>query len=221
MTGGRRRLPLRVAVIAVAAAALVGVAAGGALDLATRSSAAPARPAPALPKLHGQAVWPTGARPAPRLGLLDQRGHRVTLASVRGRPFVLAFLDSRCRQVCPLEGRALSWAIGNLPAASRPALVVVSVDPWADTRQSAVSAARRWGFRGRWHWLLGTPRQLAPVWAAYHVFVKQTRSDIVHTDAVYLIDSGGSERAGYLYPFPPASVAHDLRVLSAETARAG
>lgn len=209
-----RRMPARVALLAVAAAAVAGVGIGVILELATRSSAQPAA-VRAAPSLRGQMVWPAGTRPAPELGLRDQDGRRVSLATLRGRPLVVAFLDSRCKEVCPLEGHALSWAARQLPASARPTLVAVSVDPWADTPQSAKAAARRWGFTGRWHWLLGSRSKLAPVWAAYHIAVERTAGDIVHTDAVYLVDARGNERSGYLYPFPPASVTHDLRVLAA------
>ena len=38
--------------------------------------------------------------------------------------------------------------------------------------------------------------------------------DIVHTQALYLLDRRGDERSGYLYPYVPVRVAHDLRVLA-------
>ena len=127
---------------------------------------------------------------------------------------VIAFMDSLCHQVCPLEGRTLSQAIGTLPRAARPTLLVVSVDPWGDTRVSTRAAARKWGLTGDWHWLLGTSSELAPVWRAYRIYVRRARGDIVHSDAIYLVDRSGFERAGYIYPFLPGSVAHDLRVLA-------
>ena len=193
-------------------AAALGIAAGLAIHFATRSS--PANAASALPALDGQAVWPAGARAAPGFALSDQRGRRVSLRSQRGRTVVIAFMDSLCHHVCPLEGRTLSRAIATLAPAARPSLLVVSVDPWGDTPGSARAAAREWGLTGEWHWLLGSRRELAPVWRTYRIYVKRTSGDIVHSDAVYLVDRNGFERVGYLYPFPPGPVAHDLRVLA-------
>jgi cytochrome oxidase Cu insertion factor (SCO1/SenC/PrrC family) len=52
------------------------------------------------------------------------------------------------------------------------------------------------------------------VWRAYHIFVAPTSGDIVHTEALYLIDRHGDERSAYLYPFAPPLVAHDLATLA-------
>ncbi|HEX7525396.1 MAG TPA: hypothetical protein VF327_03765, partial [Gaiellaceae bacterium] len=63
-----------------------------------------------LPALHGQATWAPGARPAPQFALRDQRGRVVSLSALRGRTVVLTFLDSLCRQACPVEGKLLAAA---------------------------------------------------------------------------------------------------------------
>jgi cytochrome oxidase Cu insertion factor (SCO1/SenC/PrrC family) len=129
---------------------------------------------------------------------------------------VLTFMDSRCHQECPLEGRALAAGFRKLPRGERPVLLAVSVDPWADTAQSARDAIARWGLQsaGSWHWLLGSRAQLAPVWDRYRVDVRRTPSDITHTDATYLIDSHGFERAGFVYPFLPGWISGDIAVLT-------
>lgn len=208
----RPRSPLVVLCGSAAAAAAIGIGAGIGIHLATRSSTARAAPRP--PALQGQASWPARTRIAPPLSLVDQRGRRISLRSRRGRTVVIAFMDSLCHQVCPLEGRTLARAFGTLPRAARPTLLVVSVDPWRDTRPSARAAGRKWGLEGDWHWLLGTSSELAPIWRAYRIYVRRTSGDIVHSDAIYLVDRSGFERAGYIYPFLPGSVAHDLRVLA-------
>jgi cytochrome oxidase Cu insertion factor (SCO1/SenC/PrrC family) len=133
----------------------------------------------------------------------------------------MEFFDSHCRQECPLAGRALAAAERSLPRAQRPVLVVVSVNP-LDTPASTRAAIRNWGLAGvaPWHWLRGTHAQLAPVWAAYHIFVKPMKGDISHTEALYLIDRRGGERSGYLYPYLPGLVADDLRTLADDQQRA-
>ena len=70
--------------------------------------------------LHGQIVWPSHKRPAPDFALHDQGGHRIALSSLRGRVVVLAFLDSRCTRLCPLEGHELAVVQRNLPADAQP-----------------------------------------------------------------------------------------------------
>lgn len=203
---GRRRIAAL-----VAGAAVAGIALGVALHFAL----APTPGAPALPALHGQAKWPEGARPAPNFTLSDQTGRPFTLASLRGRAVALMFFDSHCTAECPLAGRDFAQAEQLLPASQRPVVVVVSVNP-ADTPASARAAARKWGLAaaGAWHWTMGTASQLRAVWRAYGIYVRPTKTDIIHTEATYLVDRRGYERTGYLYPFLPNFVALDLRALA-------
>jgi protein SCO1 len=157
--------------------------------------------------------WGPGERPAPDFRLRDQRGRRVSLASFRGRPVVLAFLDSHCGKLCPVEGRQLSDLADGLPPGARPAVVAVSVNP-RDTPASARRAAGRWGWANlRWSWLLGSHGELAPVWRAYSIFVRPTAGDIQHTSALYLIDGRGDIRSAYTVPVATASLLHDVRTI--------
>lgn len=211
----RRRWPLRFAVLGLAGAAVVGGMIGVVLHLTlgTRTT----RAAPGAPTLEGQAVWAAGRNAAPDFTLRDQWGQPVSLSGQRGRIVVLAFMDSRCRQVCPLEGRVLARAIDALPPDTKPTLLVVSVNPWADTRSSAFAAGVHWGFAGSWHWLFGTRSQLAKVWRGYRIYVKRTPADVIHSDAVYVIDRRGFERAGFLFPFLPGPVQRDVVKLARES----
>jgi cytochrome oxidase Cu insertion factor (SCO1/SenC/PrrC family) len=168
--------------------------------------------------MHGEATWAAGARPAPMIDTLrDQTGHLFSLASLHGQSVAIVFFDSHCHQECPLEGREIAAAEQSLPRAERPVLVAVSVNP-LDTPASAASAAKAWGLTAvaPWHWLMGTRKQLAPVWAAYHIYVspRPVNGDIEHTEAVYLIDRRGYMRSGYQYPFASGFVTSDLRTLA-------
>ena len=205
---GRRTIALIVA--GGLAAGIVGVAAGRLV----RSG----HPALERTTFRGEATWRAGAHAAPAItSLRDQRGRAFSLKSLRGHTVAVVFFDSHCTQECPLEGRALAAAEQQLPAAQRPVLVAVSVNP-KDTPASVRSAVARWGLTGdeRWFWLMGTKAQLSPIWRAYRIFVSiPARGDIVHTEALYLLDRRGFERSAYLYPFEPRFVAHDLRLLAA------
>jgi protein SCO1 len=203
----------RVYVASVAAAAIVGVAIGVVLHGALSSARARAQ-APALPALHGQATWRRGEAPAPDFRLRDQNGRTVSLASFRGRTVVLAFMDSLCKSVCPLEGRQLAAAIQPLAGASRPQLLIVSVD-LADSPKSIAKAAHKWGLPAGFRWLVGTHAQLARVWRNYRIAVLPTKNgDIAHSDAFYVIDRNGDERAGFLSPFIPGLLTDDLKTLA-------
>jgi protein SCO1 len=203
----------RTYVVSVGSAAIVGIAVGAALHGRLLGSAG------AAPALHGQATWRRGERPAPALELRDQTGKRVTLAAFRGRTIALTFMDSLCRGACPLEGQMLAAAAAQLPAATRPRIVIVSVDPAGDTPVTIRRALRRWSLPARTIWLRGTRAQLRRVWDAYRIEVIPVKGgDIAHSSAVYLIDKRGDERAGLLVPFAPSFVVSDLKVLGGEAA---
>jgi cytochrome oxidase Cu insertion factor (SCO1/SenC/PrrC family) len=212
------RVVIRLALLAI----VVGAGAGFALHalLQRPAAALPAKlPAAVLLRdgVYGDATWAAGAVPAPAIGgLRDQTGARFALSSLHGHTVAMAFFDSHCHQECPLEGRQLAASELRLPRAQRPDLVVVSVNP-KDTAASAATAIREWGLAGvsPWHWLMGTHRQLAKVWAAYHIQVSPPMDgDISHTEALYLIGRGGDERAAYLWPFASRFATYDMRVLA-------
>jgi protein SCO1 len=216
----RRNRVARAAVVLVAAG-MIGAAAGAAVHLLLGASRS-AGVVTARFGMEGQAAWAAGTRVAPAIDTLpDQTGRLFSLASLRGHPVALAFFDSHCNQECPLEGRELAAAESTLPAAERPTLVAVSVNP-LDTPASVANAARAWRLArvAPWHWLMGTRAQLAPVWREYHIYVGQGKDgDIPHTEALVLIDRRGYERSAYLYPFAQPFVTHDLGVLGRERAR--
>jgi protein SCO1 len=213
--------PRRKAAVEAAALALVvaGIAFAALLALTPDSNGAAAsgsNGAGASPGLR----WTLHNTPAPAVQLPDQDGKTTSLAALRGHTVLLTFLDSRCTNLCPIEGSQLAAVQRRLPAGQRPALVVISVNP-ADTRASVARFVRQAGWTQPWRWLLGTRSTLAPVWRAYHIGVRlrhgqavqtgkttiRVAGDVVHTIALYVIDPKGQERYGYLPPFRPAAVA--------------
>lgn len=213
---------LRGARIAAFGLVVVVLAGGVGLGLHKLIAGGAAKPVPRVVHerngMLGPASWAPGVRPAPPIrGLADQHGHVFSLAALRGRTVAMVFFDSHCHQECPLEGHALAAAERGLPAAERPVLVAVSVNP-QDTRSSVRQAIRSWDLAGLapWYWLMGGQQTLAKAWRAYNIYVgPKVHGDISHTEAVYLIDRRGYERAAYLYPFAPNFVTHDLRALAA------
>ena len=214
----QRRLSRRVVLGIALLAILVGGGLGVAMhSLTTSSSKLTASTISMRHGLYGDATWAAGSVQAPAINALhDQSGTRFALSSLHGHTVAIAFFDSYCHQECPLEGRQLAAAELRLPRAQRPDLVVVSVNP-KDTGASVARAVREWGLAGvaPWHWLMGTHRQLAKVWAEYNIQVSPpVDGDINHTEALYLLDRRGYERAGYLWPFASRFATYDMRVLA-------
>jgi len=179
----------------------------------------PLRALPSLPEFHGQASWAAGVRPAPLFSLPDVLGGATSLASLRGRVTLIAFLDSRCASGCPFLGQAISDAESTLPAAARPAVIVVSIDPAADSAAHVRNALRRWHAPRGWSWLSGSSEELTTIWRAYGVELG-SRGAGAPEPALYLVDQRGDERAGYLPPVLPNFLALDIRELEAQTAPA-
>ncbi len=162
---------------------------------------------------------------APAFRLRDARGGVLDSRSLRGRPYAVTFLYTRCIDSCPLIGAELHDALAALgsAAARRVAVVAITVDPAHDTP----AAARRWLVQRReplqFHYLLGSTRELTPVWNAWFAEPQDPRYPTsTHTAAIWLVDRSGRFRALYdaAGPLRPGSLAHDLRVLLREPAPA-
>lgn len=165
------------------------------------------------------ATWRPGERRAPDFRLVDAGGAPISLRQFRGRPVLVTFLDPVCHSLCPLEAAELNRALSLLPAAKRPAVVSVSVNPWADSRAAFRADDRKWRLGPQWHWAAGPYALLAPVWKRYAIGVLATKKvvngatvhDVSHTEASYLVDANGYERALFLYPFRGEDVAAALK----------
>jgi protein SCO1/2 len=163
-------------------------------------------------------TWPAGTRPAPAFALRDEHGKPLTLASLRGRPAIVTFIDPLCRDFCPREASVLSEAATALGKAA-PAIVSVSVNPWANTPSNFGEDALHWRLAKGWRWGVGSQAELAKVWRDYAVAVQVSQKtiagvrirQITHTGAAYLIDADGYERALFVYPFTTAQVVNAAR----------
>lgn len=136
-----------------------------------------------------------GGRQAPGFTLVDQYGQKVSLRQFRGKVVVLAFVDSRCTNICPLTTASMVQAVDLLgPEASQVQLLAVNVNAAASSVADVAAYSRVHGLMNRWLFLTGSPTQLRPVWRAYGVEVGATRISVVHTAAVYILDRNGRER---------------------------
>ena len=174
------------------------------------------------PVTAADATWAAGARPAPDFSLTDQTGRPVSLARFRGRPVLLTFIDPLCRNLCPTEAKVLERVQSQFPAARRPAIVAVSVNQWGNARANLLLDARKWKLTSVWHWAVGPVAKLRRAWAAYAIGVQDapktvagvTVHDITHTEATYLIDARGDQRALFLFPFRAADVTRAVEALN-------
>jgi protein SCO1/2 len=140
-----------------------------------------------------------GRAPASDFRLTDAAGQTVSLSDLRGQPVAVAFLYTRCPDVCPLIAARLAQALTGLgDKADDVAVLAVSVDPEGDTPETARAFMQAHGLTGdAHHYLLGDAAALAPVWLAYGVAstpALEGPAPVGHTDAVVLVDREGRKR---------------------------
>lgn len=137
-------------------------------------------------------------RPAPGFELRDQDGHRRSLAQLRGKVVLLAFVDTQCTSICPLTTESMVQALRLLgPAALRVQLVGINANPLATKVADVAAYTHAHEMQGRWWFLTGPAAVLARVWRAYGVYVAAVHGDIDHQPLIVLIDTRGRERKFY------------------------
>jgi protein SCO1/2 len=152
---------------------------------------------------------PSGIPPAD-FSLRDQDGKLASLADYRGQPVILTFMYSTCRDTCPLTAYQIRGAMDQI-GRDIPTLAV-SVDPKNDTELNAKRFVNRTGLTGRMRFLLGSEKQLAPIWKAYAIRPQGKGFD--HSAYVLLIDGNGRRRVSWpTEKLTPEGLAHDLRLL--------
>jgi protein SCO1/2 len=185
-----------------------------ALLLAACGSTAAKQPTFQAPKVSPYKGLTVPAKTAPAFTLRDDTGRRVTLASQRGGYTLVTFIYTHCPDVCPLIAANLNKALQELPK-TKVSVLAVSVDPKGDTPASVRAYIKMKRLVPRFHYLIGTKAQLAPVWKAYDVAaVAADKSIVDHIAYTVLIDPKGTERLVYDAQIHAADVVHDLRTLT-------
>jgi protein SCO1/2 len=155
------------------------------------------------------AIRPPGTR-LPDFSLTTQDGERLTAAQLRGRPVVVTFLYSTCRDTCPAQVQSIRGALDDV---GRDVPVIgVSVDPGNDTPGRARAFLLKQSMTGRMEFLLGSRAQLAPVWGAFGIAPQRDGRE--HSAYTVLVDAAGRQRIGFpASQLTPGRLAADLRRL--------
>jgi protein SCO1 len=217
MSPRTRLVLIVVALLALAAAVLAGIAASAGDD---------DEPAAVIEEVNAAGV--TGPRspyegavrpPAPpgEFALRNQDGELVRLAELRDKVIVLSPTYATCDESCPVAAQQIRGALDDLSGAERDRIraFALSVDPANDTPQAAQEFLLERRLRGYLDYLLGSRRELQPVWREYG-FAPQTDSR-EHNSYVVLLDGEGRQRIGFPVSYlTPEALAHDLRLLVRE-----
>jgi protein SCO1/2 len=183
-----RRVPTQAAAALVAAGVLGAAGCGGAESHVTLGE-----------KVAKRATIPPGTT-AQAFTLDDARHRRVSLAAQRGKVVLLTFLYTHCVDECPGIAHELNEVLRRLGPERRAVRVIaVSVDPVFDTPTAVKRFERTYRLLPQFRFLIGTRRQLLPVWRAYNVLVEARSTDLLnHSAPIYALDRRGVPR--YAYP---------------------
>lgn len=169
-----------------------------------------------------KAIDITGAEYATGLDLPDADGRRRTLAEFKGKLVVVFFGYVQCPDVCPTTLLELAQAREALGAdGARVQGVFVTVDPERDTPEIVKAYAAAFGadFIG----LRGTPEETRAVAKHFKVFYNKVPGSsagsysVDHTAGSYVFDTQGRVRLFTRYGSGAPALAHDLRLLLAQT----
>jgi cytochrome oxidase Cu insertion factor (SCO1/SenC/PrrC family) len=200
-------------VVAFGLLVLLDRPAGRSRALPSSTPGAASAGAPAGSGFDGAAL-PANVR-AHEFTLTDQSGRRTTLGRYRGQVVVLAFLDSSCG-ACVLIAQQIRGALDEL--ARPPAVLIMSVDPSADTPARVNRFLSRVSLSGRVHYLTAPASELRALLHSYGAAPASSAHTIPDgAAAVFLIDARGFERVVFgIEQLTPESLTHDIRRLQSE-----
>lgn len=156
--------------------------------------------------------------PAPAFSLPDQWGKVTTLRQFHGHPVIVTFMDSTCTTLCPIATEKIGEALAMLGADGRKVgVVAISTAPEADIPATIRAFSQAHGLWQRWHFLNASRAVLTPIWKGYWIFAAPAHASLAarntHTQATFVIDAAGRERALFTSEMTATALARDLRIL--------
>jgi protein SCO1/2 len=151
----------------------------------------------------------------PDFALKDQTGATVRLSDLKGEPVAVTFLYTRCpiATACPMTTAKFSKLDAMLAEAKLGHLLTVTVDPEHDTPAVLADYAKKTGADPkRWKFLTGSPQAVARVASSFGVLYYPEHGQIVHSQAVAVVDPKG--RLATIYfgeSWQPEHLLRDIR----------
>jgi cytochrome oxidase Cu insertion factor (SCO1/SenC/PrrC family) len=196
----------RYVVIGVVAA--LAALAGGTLAIAHTFASSTASPQ------YRGSTPPPGIQ-LPSFTLRDQRGGVVTSNALRGRIVVMTFLETKCKSSCPFIAGRIGMAFRRMSPEQRRGVttLALSMNPKDDGPASARAFLSREHVASFVQYLLGSERQLRPVWNAFHVLAALDTGDAdTHSASIRIYNRDG-EWVSNLHvgvDLTPESLIHDI-----------
>jgi protein SCO1/2 len=98
----------------------------------------------------------------PDFALTNQTGKTIGRADLSGKVWIADIIFSRCAGPCPEMTRRMAELQAAISPQSPVSFVTLTTDPLHDTPPVLLAYSRRYAAQaGRWHFLTGTPKQIA------------------------------------------------------------
>ena len=139
--------------------------------------------------------------------LTDQNGSVINLSDFRGKVVVLTFMDSKCKDTCPLTAAQLRQAYRQFDRneSNQVAFIGINVNSEANTIADVHEITKTWRLEEipSWHFLTGSREDLEAIWKDYGIAVASGAdgNEIMHTPGLFLIDPSGQKRRYISTPF--------------------
>ena len=152
----------------------------------------------------------------PDVTLLDDRGQKVSLTSLRGKPVLFDFIYTSCPGECLLLTQRMKRIAALLGPAlgTKMYLVSLTVDPEHDQPQQLLAYAHNQGAEmSGWLFLTGTPAQIETVMAGFNL-IRQREADgtVDHVPVFFLVNGSGRALLQYVgEKADPELVVRDIR----------
>jgi protein SCO1/2 len=171
------------------------------------------------------------------LSFVDDTGVSRSLAALHGKTVVLTDFLTLCQEICPLTTanlRQVQQAVERAGRSSDIVFVEVTVDPQRDTQARLAAYRKVVGAGSNWLFLTGSPANIKSLWSWFGVAYETTPEaqpagqdwwtgkpltyDVGHTDAMFFLDSKGTQRyviagapsaSGSALPSPLATFLND------------
>lgn len=131
----------------------------------------------------------------PDMALWNQDGKVITKRDLLGRPFVLNFVFTSCRnaKMCPAATRCMKQLGDALDKSdSEVRLVTISFDPEVDSPGTLRAYADGYGIDGRRHlFLTGDEGQIRDLMRQYGILTAESDGTIVHNAATLVVSAEG------------------------------
>ncbi|MEZ4752853.1 MAG: SCO family protein [Bdellovibrionota bacterium] len=148
-------------------------------------------------------TYPRLNQEAAAFDLVDHKGNKVNLESLKGRVVFITFAFAHCKTICPSIVKSVSNTqdkLSDLPLSS----LIVTLDPWRDTPNNISSQAERWKLGENTHFLSGNVDSVLKVLDDYSVSRERDMKtgDVTHPALVYVLDTQGKIAYAFNNPYP-------------------